>query len=201
MPELVSIVVCAYNNWPDLELAIQSALCQSHQPVEVVVVDNSSTDATPVEVRARFGARIRYIRQANLGDSGAYNTGLKVARGEFLQFLDGDDVLAPNKIEKQLEVFRWDPDAEIVFGGVRHFQSLAGEALGSTPIKTRRMSASNRSCGAKGTAWDRRSARCSVAEPWIGSGRGTRRCTGATPTTSCGRPSRDACSGVVPAGR
>ena len=128
MPELVSIVVCAYNNWPDLDLAIQSALCQSHQPVEVIVVDNSSTDATAVEAPARFGTRVRYIRQPNTGDGGAYNTGLAAARGEFLQFLDGDDVLAPNKIEKQLDVFHSDPDADIVFGGVRHFQSLPGQA-------------------------------------------------------------------------
>jgi glycosyltransferase involved in cell wall biosynthesis len=128
MSELVSVVVCAYNNWPDLELAIQSALCQSHPPVEVIVVDNSSTDATAVEVPARFGTRVRYIRQPNTGDGGAYNAGLAAARGAFLQFLDGDDVLAPNKIEKQLGVFRSDPDADIVFGDVRHFQSLPGEA-------------------------------------------------------------------------
>ena len=128
MSELVSVVVCAYNNWPDLELAIQSALCQSHQPVEVIVVDNFSTDATVVEVPARFGTRVRYIRQPNTGDGGAYNTGLAAARGAFLQFLDGDDVLAPNKIETQLDVFRSDPDADIVFGGVRHFQSAPGAA-------------------------------------------------------------------------
>ena len=75
---------------------------------------------------ARFGTRVRYIRQPNTGDGGAYNTGLAAAQGVFLQVLDGDDVLAPNKIEKQLDVFRSDPDADIVFGGVRHFQSLPG---------------------------------------------------------------------------
>jgi glycosyltransferase involved in cell wall biosynthesis len=128
MPELVSVVVCAWNNWPDLELAIQSALTQSHRDIEVIVVDNSSSDATPAEVPARFGERVRYIRQPNRGDSGAYNTGMAHARGDFIQFLDGDDMLAPDKVERQLEVFRADRDADVVFGNVRYFQSNAGPA-------------------------------------------------------------------------
>jgi glycosyltransferase involved in cell wall biosynthesis len=128
MPELVSVVVCAWNNWPDLEAAIQSALCQSHRDIEVIVVDNSSSDATQVEVPRRFGERVRYIRQPNRGDSGAYNTGIEHARGDLIQFLDGDDILAPDKIERQLSVFRADPDADVVFGNVRHFQGMTGAA-------------------------------------------------------------------------
>ena len=124
----MSIVVCAYNNWPDLELAIQSALCQSHRPIEVIVVDNASTDATADEVARRFSSAVRYVRQENRGDSGAYNTGMALARGEFVQFLDGDDVLAPDRIERQLEVFRSDPGADVVFGNVRFFRSLPGDA-------------------------------------------------------------------------
>jgi glycosyltransferase involved in cell wall biosynthesis len=128
VPGLVSVVICAYDNWPDLELAIASALCQSHRPIEVIVVDNSSTDATAREVPARFGGRVSCIRQPNRGDSGAYNTGFAASRGEFVQFLDGDDILAPNKIEKQLAVFRAHPDADVVFGDVRYFRGLAGVA-------------------------------------------------------------------------
>jgi glycosyltransferase involved in cell wall biosynthesis len=115
-----------YNNWPDLELTIQSALCQSYQSVEVIVVDNDSSDATPQEVPRRFGDAVWYIRQPNRGDGGAYNTGMGLATGEFVQFLDGDDFLAPNKIEKEMEVFRAEPEVDIVFGDVRHFQTLAG---------------------------------------------------------------------------
>ena len=127
MSERVSVIICAYNNWPDLELAIQSALCQSHQPVEVIVVDNSSTDSTPLEVTRRFGERIRYVCQPNRGDSGAYNAGARLALGDYLQFLDGDDVLAPDKIERQLDTFRSHPAADIVCGDVRLFQTAAGE--------------------------------------------------------------------------
>src|SRR5579859_2411960 len=112
-PESVSVVICAWNNWPDLEMTIESALHQSHQPLEVIVVDNSSTDATHQEVPSRFGQRVRYIRQPNKECAGAYNTGFAVARGEYIQFVDGDDVLAPNKIEKEMEVFRANPELDI----------------------------------------------------------------------------------------
>ena len=98
IPGSVSIIVCAYNNWPDVEMTIASALHQSFPPLEVIVVDNSSTDATPDEVLRRFGQSVRYIRQPNKECAGAYNTGFALSRGEFVQFVDGDDVLAPNKI-------------------------------------------------------------------------------------------------------
>jgi len=131
MPDLVSVVVVAYDNWPDVELAVQSALCQSHRDVEVIVVDNSSTDATPRELPARFGDAIRYVRQPNTRDSGAYNTGMRLARGAFVQFLDGDDLLAPNKLEKQLAAFAADPSADVVFGDVRTFHTLPGPVTSS----------------------------------------------------------------------
>ena len=90
----MSVVICAYNNWPDLEMTIESALHQSYRPVEVIVVDNDSVSNGDREVTKRYGDRLRYIRQANRGDGGAYNTGFSVARGDFVQFVDGDDVLA-----------------------------------------------------------------------------------------------------------
>jgi len=87
------------------------------------VVDNGSTDETAVEVPKRFTDAIRYIRQANMGPGGGYNTGLREAAGQFIQFLDGDDFLSPGKIAKQLEVFRQRPEVDIVYGDVRYFQS------------------------------------------------------------------------------
>ena len=109
-PGSVSIVICAWNNWPDLDMTIASALHQSRQPLEVIVVDNTSIDPTSVEVSRRFGSRVRYICQPNAGCAGAYNTGFTMAVGEFIQFLAGDDVFAPNEIEKQLEIFRAKPE-------------------------------------------------------------------------------------------
>jgi GT2 family glycosyltransferase len=122
----VSIVVVGYNNWPDLELAIQSALHQSYRLIEVIVVDNASSDATPYEVPRRFGQVVRYIRQHHASCAGGYNRGWHEASGEFIQFLNGDDFLAPNKIEKQVEVFRTAPYSDIVYSDVRCFQSFAG---------------------------------------------------------------------------
>lgn len=137
-PGLVSVVICAYNNWPDVEMTIASALQQSYQSIEVIVVDNSSTDATPGEVPRRFGTLVRYIRQPNRECAGAYNTGFTCARGEFIQFLDGDDVLAPNKIERQVEVFEANPELDFVYGEVRTFQTMAGVAnwkdLATAPV-------------------------------------------------------------------
>ena len=78
---MVSVVICAWNNWPDLEMTIESALHQSYQNIEVIVVDNSSSDATAEEVPSRFGERVRYIRQPNRDTAGAYNAGFEVARG------------------------------------------------------------------------------------------------------------------------
>jgi glycosyltransferase involved in cell wall biosynthesis len=127
-PNLVSIVVVSYNNWPIVELTVQSALCQSYVPVEIIVVDNGSIDGSVGELRERFKERITLIQQANTGDAGAYNTGFKYARGEFIQFIDGDDVLTPYKIEKQMEVMRTRPETDIVYGDTRLFQERAGEA-------------------------------------------------------------------------
>lgn len=128
-PDLVSIVICAHDNWPDLELAIASALGQSYRPVEVIVVDNASADATSVEVPRRFGDAVRYLRQPNGGDAAAYNTGLAHAAGDVLQFMDGDDVLAPTKIASQADLFRERPGTDVVYGDVRCFQTLHGPAV------------------------------------------------------------------------
>ena len=129
MSDLASIIIVTHNNWPDLELAIQSALHQSYRPVEVMVVDNASTDATPDMVSRRFGDSVRYLWQSeNVLDGGGYNAGFRAARGEFIQFLDADDFLAPDKIEKQVEAFRADPDVDIVRGQFRQFQRSTGSA-------------------------------------------------------------------------
>jgi glycosyltransferase involved in cell wall biosynthesis len=125
---LVSVVICAYNNWPDLEMTIESALHQSYRSIEVIVVDNSSIDETAVEVPRRFGSAVKYIRQPNRMDAGAYNMGLSMARGEFIQLVDGDDVLAPNKIAKQIELFETNPELDIVYGDIRRFQTSGGVA-------------------------------------------------------------------------
>ena len=123
---LVSIAIVTHNNWPDLELAIESALCQSWRDLEVIVVDNESTDGTEAWILRRFEGRVRYIRQRNTLDAGGYNRGIAESLGDFVQLLDGDDFLAPNKIARQMEIFRGRSDADIVYGDTRQFQGTAG---------------------------------------------------------------------------
>lgn len=125
MADLVSIVIVAHNNWPDLELAIESALWQSHPRIEVVIVDNASSDETEEMIRSRYSG-VKYVRQENRLDGGGYNRGIEESRGNFVQLLDGDDLLAPNKIALQMQVFRERPDADIVYGNARQFSSSSG---------------------------------------------------------------------------
>jgi len=100
-PMVVSIVIPAYNQGRFLAQAIQSALDQSHQSIQVVVVDDGSTDDTP-DVLSRFAAdqRVSVIRQANGGLPAARNRGLNAATGEFVCFLDSDDYLERTHIER-----------------------------------------------------------------------------------------------------
>jgi glycosyltransferase involved in cell wall biosynthesis len=125
---LVSIVIVAHDNWPDLQLAIQSALHQSYRPIEVIVVDNSSTDATSTLVPELYGGQLCYLRQPNTGEGGGRNTGFRLAKGDFVQFLDGDDFLAPDKVEKQVAMLMAAPGVDVVYGDVRQFQTDAGPA-------------------------------------------------------------------------
>jgi glycosyltransferase involved in cell wall biosynthesis len=104
MTPKVSVLIAAYNAEQFLAEAIESALSQDCDfPVEVVVVDDGSTDGT-AEVLRSFGDAVRVVRQANAGPSSARNHGAQVARGEWLAFLDADDVWEPSKLRRQLEL-------------------------------------------------------------------------------------------------
>lgn len=123
---LVSVVVVSHDNWPDLELALESVLNQSHHRVEVILVDNGSSDATRSEVDRIFGSRVKTVWQENLQGSAGYNRGIRESHGNFIQLLDGDDFIAPNKIAKQLETFRDFPGTDIVYGDCRQIQAGTG---------------------------------------------------------------------------
>ena len=82
-------------------------LCQSWQELEIIVVNDGSADDTENVINSLAGdSRIKYIPQANKGCSGAKNTGLQAATGDFVQYLDADDILSKDKIEKQVEVLK-----------------------------------------------------------------------------------------------
>src|SRR5947199_8414115 len=95
----------AYNYARYLREAIDSALGQTCAPLEVIVVDDGSTDETP-EVLSSYGDRIRVIRQQNQGVAVARNAGIAAAGGDYLAFLDSDDIWYPRKLELQNARFR-----------------------------------------------------------------------------------------------
>ena len=110
----VSVVIPTYNRAHLVAHTINSALAQTHPAVEVIVVDDGSTDATP-ETLLQFGQRIRVVRQENRGVAAARNRGAAEARGDFVLFLDSDDVLAPSCVEKQLARFESEAGLGLVY--------------------------------------------------------------------------------------
>jgi glycosyltransferase involved in cell wall biosynthesis len=106
----VSVIVPAYNAERYLDEALESVLSQSFQDLECIVVDDGSTDSTS-EIAARR-KRVRTLRQDNQGASAARNTGIRAARGEFLTFLDADDLWYPERLKVQLEFHRRRPEID-----------------------------------------------------------------------------------------
>jgi glycosyltransferase involved in cell wall biosynthesis len=107
---LVSVVVPVYNAEEFLGDALDSVFAQDYEPVEVVVVDDGSTDASGAIAEAYPG--VRYIRQENQGPAAARNVGIAVARGEFVSFVDADDVVLPNKLTVQVGYLLEHPEVE-----------------------------------------------------------------------------------------
>jgi glycosyltransferase involved in cell wall biosynthesis len=100
MPTL-SCIVPVYNSEAYLGQALDSILAQTLLPAEIIIIDDGSTDATPM-IAAKYARHVSYIRQENQGPAGARNAGLRVAGGEFLAFLDADDTWHPEKLERQM---------------------------------------------------------------------------------------------------
>lgn len=102
---MVSIVVINHNYEAFLGAALDSALAQDYRPIEVVLVDDGSTDRS-AELVAGYGDRIRAVFQANAGHTIAANTGFAEARGDFVLFLDADDVLAPDCVSRAVDAIQ-----------------------------------------------------------------------------------------------
>jgi GT2 family glycosyltransferase len=117
-PGVVSVVIPTYNRADAVGRAIASALAQTYERVDVIVVDDGSTDATRAVVGA-FGERVRYVYQENRGVSQARNTALAVAKGEFVAFLDSDDVWWNWKLDAQVAALRANPSAGLAWTDMR----------------------------------------------------------------------------------
>jgi glycosyltransferase involved in cell wall biosynthesis len=128
---LVSVVIPVYNGARFLAEAIESVLAQTYRTFEVVVVDDGSTDSTP-DI-ARGYTSVRYVRRAHEGTAAARNHGVRNSTGEFLAFLDADDLWMPDKLRLQMQAFEADPGLEIVSGLVEQFVTPDLEGRYSIP--------------------------------------------------------------------
>ncbi len=118
---LVSVLIPAYNAERTVAETVTSALDQTHPRVEVIVVDDGSTDGT-LEALRPFEARgVRVIAQENAGACAARNRALAEARGDYLQYLDADDLLSPDKIERALDLLAASPDGCLAISGTVYF--------------------------------------------------------------------------------
>lgn len=113
---LVSVIIPTYNRSRLLQLAVESVLAQTYPAIELIVVDDGSTDDTPATLE-QYAGRIVHIRQANQGGTAARNTGIRAAHGKYLSFLDHDDLLMPTKIERQMEIMDARPEVGLVHCG------------------------------------------------------------------------------------
>jgi glycosyltransferase involved in cell wall biosynthesis len=120
-PSLVSAIIPVYNGERYLADAIESVLAQEYRPLELIVIDDGSSDGSAAVAR-RF-AQVRYHYQPNGGIGAARNRGLELAQGAFIAFLDADDVWTPQKLAVQLQAFADDPEVDIVSGHVLQFPS------------------------------------------------------------------------------
>ena len=121
MNSCVSILVPAYNADRWIGSALESALNQSWTKTEIIVVDDGSRDQTFAVAKRYESTKIKVMRQENRGPAAARNTALREAQGDFLQYLDADDLLSPDKILEQLALLRENPDHLSVSSAVYFF--------------------------------------------------------------------------------
>ena len=113
---LVSVVIPAYNAAQYVSEAIESALAQTYQNQEIIIVDDGSNDNTFELVSNKFGEKVTLLKQKNAGPSSARNRGIMTSRGEYIAFLDADDLWLANKISEQVGLMEKYLDVGMVFG-------------------------------------------------------------------------------------
>ena len=124
MPK-ISIIIPTYNRARYVCEAVDSVFAQTYKDYEIIIIDDGSTDNTR-ETLKKYGDRIQYIYQKNMGPPAAMNTGVRRAKGEYYVILGDDDALMPDMLERQVEVMDRNPDVAFVCGGV-HFMDGSGQ--------------------------------------------------------------------------
>ena len=123
MNGLISVVIPTHNRAAILLEAVESVLKQTYQNFEILIVDDGSTDNTKGIVKSVDDQRIFYLFQENAGPAAARNTGIRKAKGEYVAFLDSDDLWHPRKLEKQMDIFRREDGVGLVSTGSTYLDS------------------------------------------------------------------------------
>ncbi|WP_339136125.1 MAG: glycosyltransferase family A protein [Candidatus Electrothrix sp. GW3-4] len=134
--ELFSIIMPTYNRVNVINQTLDSVFAQSYRPIEIIIVDDGSTDETASLVDAwklsheeENSLLIKYVYQNNAGPSAARNRGLAESSGEFIQFLDSDDLIPPERLEILAGIFQQDPDVDFIHTGFDGFCADCGEVI------------------------------------------------------------------------
>lgn len=132
---LISVIIATYNMAEYLPAAVSSVLNQTWENLEIVVVDDGSTDDT-IQRMVGFSddPRVRYLRTVNQGQPFAKNTGLREARGEFIAFCDADDLWMPQKLNVQMKYFD-DPEVGVVYSEVAYIEKNGQRICKQQPYK------------------------------------------------------------------
>ena len=117
---LISCIIPVFNGERYLGEALDSIVAQTYRPLEIIVADDGSTDGT-AEVATSYGERITYLRQSNQGAATAKNMGLSAAQGEFIAFLDADDLWHPEKLARQMARLKERPEVDLCFTRYQDF--------------------------------------------------------------------------------
>jgi glycosyltransferase involved in cell wall biosynthesis len=125
----ISVIVPTYNSGEFIVDAVESALAQTLEATEIIVVDDGSTDRTRTLIERIRDSRIRYVFQENAGVSVARNKGLSFATGELIAFLDADDLWRPTMLEKQAALLNHDPQIAFAFTNFARFDHPVGTVL------------------------------------------------------------------------
>ncbi len=121
-PPRVSVVLCVYNQAAYVAEAIASILGQTLTDLELIIVDNGSTDSSPEVVHSFTDPRIRYVRnERNLGHAGSLNRGRALARGRYLAIMDSDDISLPERLARQADFLDAHPDVAMCGSWVETF--------------------------------------------------------------------------------
>jgi glycosyltransferase involved in cell wall biosynthesis len=133
----ISAVIPTYNRATCITRAIDSVIAQTYRPIEIIVVDDGSTDET-AQVLNAYRDRIRYVRQANGGVSSARNAGIRLARGDWIALLDSDDIWLPDKLSVHVEAISRLPQVighfvDLIFPGAQGREISDFKASGFAP--------------------------------------------------------------------